>query len=133
MIYNNEEYINIAELNKDNEIKFTKDFLDATVQLGGNRRKFASQLISHWTGELSTLLDYFGPDDEENDLYTGLDTDQFDVQESLPELWEYHELAGDGLEAEWYRDVLRAKLVSVRLPKRLIDNYVKITLKNMEK
>lgn len=133
MIYNNEEYINIAELNKDNEIKFTQAFLEATTQLGGNRRRFASKLISHWSNDLSTLLDYFGPDDQEADLYTGLDTDQFDVREDIPELWEYHELAGDGLDAEWYRDVLRAKLVSIRLPTRLIESYVKIALKNMEK
>ena len=133
MIYHNEEYMQIAELTQDNEIKFTQAFLDSTVKLGGNRRKFASNLISHWGNELSTLLDYFGPDDQEADLYTGLDTDQFDVREDLPELWEYHELAADGLDAEWYRDILRAKIVSIKIPKRLIENYVKVALKNMEK
>ncbi len=28
-----------------------------------------------------------------------------------------------GLDVEWYRDVLRAKLVSIRLPKRLLLAY----------
>src|SRR5574337_596869 len=107
MIYKNDEYINVAELDESNDIRFTKAFLELTTPLGGNRRKFASQLISHWTGEhLNKLLDYFGPDDQE-DLYTGLDTDPIDIDENLMDMWDYQDLAGEGLEAEWYRDVLR--------------------------
>jgi hypothetical protein len=132
MIYHNEEYVNIAELDEHNDIRFTKTFLELTAQLGGNRRRLASQLISHWTGDhLHTLLDYFGPDDQE-DLYSGLDTDPLDIQENTMDMWDYQDLAGEGLEAEWYRDVLRAKLVSIKLPKRLIEQYVKTTLNKME-
>ena len=31
-----------------------------------------------------------------------------------------------GLEGEWYRDVLRSKLITIKLPKRLIMDYVKV-------
>ena len=133
MISYNEEWLNICELTKDGEIKFTKDFLDATKELAGGARKFASHLITHWTDEFSGLLDYFGPDDAETDYYSGIDGESMDVREDIPEMWEYREIPFEGLSSEWYRDVMRAKLVSLKLPKRLIQSYVKTALKNMEK
>ena len=35
---------------------------------------------------------------------------------------------GLGLDAAWYRDILRAKLVSIRLPKRLLVEYLEHSL-----
>jgi hypothetical protein len=37
-----------------------------------------------------------------------------------------------GLDVEWYRDVLRAKLVSLRLPKRLLVAYKEKALAQIE-
>ncbi len=56
-----------------------------------------------------------------------------DVREDIPEMWEYYEIPFEGLSSEWYRDVMRAKLVSLKLPKKLIESYVKVALKNMER
>jgi hypothetical protein len=55
-----------------------------------------------------------------------------DVVEYWAETWskasKYHEPAHEagtdlGLDVAWYRDVLRAKLVSLRIPKRLLLAY----------
>lgn len=128
-----EEWVNVCELTDTGEIKFTKDFLDTTKELAGGARKFASHLISHWSKEFETLLDYFGPDEAETDWYSGIDGDPMDVREDVPDMWNYYEIPFEGLDTEWYRDVMRAKLVSLKLPKRLIENYVKVALKNMER
>ena len=128
-----EEWVNICELAENGEIKFTKEFLEATKELAGGARKFASHLITHWSSEFSGLLDYFGPDEAEEDWYSGIDGDPMDVREDIPDMWNYYEIPFEGLDSEWYRDVMRAKLVSLRLPKRLIESYVKVALKNMER
>lgn len=131
MIYKDSNWINICKFNNTNEIIFTDDFLKATRSLGGKRRAFACQLITHWEGDdLKKLLDYFGPEEEENDLYSGVDGEPMDIDECLMDIWEYKEICGLEMEAEWYRDILRAKLLSIKIPKKLIDAYIKqMTLK----
>ena len=125
MISPDEVFIQLCEFDDSGEIKFTSEYLNATKDFP-HARKFASYLITHWEGGgMSTMLDYFGPDDGENDKYTGLDTDPFDVRLDVCELWDYKDLAFPGLNAEWYADIVRAKLVSIRLPERLIKEYVK--------
>lgn len=124
MIYKDEKYIQLCEFDEQGEIKFTQEILELTKSFMG-LRKFVSQLISHWGEEFTTMLDYFGPDDSEADKYTGLDTDVFDIQVDIPELWEYKELAGPNLDSEFYRDIMRSKLVSIKLPERLIKQYIK--------
>ncbi len=61
----------------------------------------------------------------------GLDEPQ-DVVEYWAEAWSEHDSshepphkAGTGLslDVDWYRDILRAKLVSLRIPKRLLVAY----------
>lgn len=129
MIYPNEEMVSICELDADNEIRFTKEYLTLTSELGWGARKFASHLISHWTLDFQSLLDYFGPMEDEQDKYNGIDGEPMDVREDITDLWEYYGQPYDGLEGEWYRDVLRAKLLTIRLPKRLIVDYVKVAQK----
>ena len=133
MISQNEEWVSLCEFTETNDIRFTKEFLEATRELAGGARKFASHLITHWGKEFEGLLDYFGPEDVEQDWYSGIDGDPMDVREDVPEMWEYHEIPFEGLSSEWYRDIMRAKLVSLKIPKKLIESYVKVALKNMER
>jgi len=129
MIAKDEECVNICELDNDGEICFTQEYLELAGELGWGARKFAAHLISHWTNDFQSLLDYFGPDEDEDDKYTGIDGDPMDVKEDVTDLWEYYGHPYDGLEGEWYRDILRSKLISIRLPKRLIRDYVNIAKK----
>ena len=128
MIFPDEKYIQLCEFDDVGEIRFTKELLDFTKDFPGLRR-FIAQLVSHWGPEYATMLDYFGPDDLESDKYTGLDTDPFDVVEDRPELWSYKDLATFQIDAEFYRDIMRAKLVSIKLPERLIKEYIKVANK----
>lgn len=132
MIASDEEWVSICELDENNEICFTKKYLELTSDLGGEARKFASYLITHWNLEFQTLLDYFGPPDASEDLYSGIDGEPMDVREDVTDLWEYYGIPFDGLEGEWYRDVLRSKLITLKLPARLIKEYVKIAKKEMK-
>lgn len=109
---------------KDNEICFTTSYLELTKCLGWGARKFTAQLITHWEPKFQHMLDYFGPDDIDEDWYTGVDGEGMDVAELLPDLWETQDMPFPGLDSEWHRDILRAKLVSLKLPKKLIETYV---------
>jgi hypothetical protein len=129
MISIDENWIQICEFNKEGEIKFTKEYLDLTSEIGYGARRFAAHLITHWNEEFQTILDYFGSDDSENDKFSGIDGEPMDVREDITDLWEYYGKPYEGLEAEWYRDILRSKLVTIKLPERLIKNYVKIVNK----
>lgn len=125
MIYKDDKFISIAEFDDDGNIRFTQEFLDITKSFPGTR-KFAAQLITHWGPEFFTMLDYFGPDNEEQDKFSGIDGEPMDCREDIPDLWEYKELAFDGLDAEWYRDIMRSKLVSLKIPEKLIKEYIKM-------
>lgn len=116
----------------NNEICFTREYLNLTKCLGWGARKFAAHLITHWEPKYQNILDYFGPDDAEEDWYTGIDGEAMDVREDIPGLWEVHEIPFRGLEEEWYRDTMRAKLVSLKLPKKLIEKYVEIAKENQD-
>lgn len=130
-IHSEDTWIQVAEYNEDREIVFTKEYLDATRKMGGMARKFAAMLISHWDLKLSKMLDYFGPEDFEDDLYSGIDGDPMDVVEDIPEIWEYHDMPFPGLDSEWYRDIMRAKLVSLRVPLQLINKFAEAANKNI--
>ena len=125
MISKDDEWISLCELLENGEIRFTKEYLEATKELSGSARKFAAQIATHWSKEFENLLDYFGPDDAEEDWYSGVDGEPMDIREDTPEMWEYYEIPFEGLSSEWYRDVLRAKLVSIKIPKKLISQYIK--------
>ena len=130
MISKDERYIQLAEFDDTGELRFTAEYLKATKDFP-HARKFASYLITHWEGDgMSTMLDYFGPDDGEQDKYSGIDGEGMDVRPDICELWDYKDLAVPGLDAEWYADVLRSKLASIRLPERLIKEYVKAANKH---
>jgi len=129
MIFSDEKWVKLCELDEDQEIIFTKEYLELTNELGWGARKFAAHLITHWTNEFQTMLDFLGPDDEEEDKYSGINGEPMDVREDITDLWEYYSIPYDGLEAEWYRDILRAKLLTIQLPERLIKEYVRAAKK----
>ena len=129
MIYKDDEWISICEFDAENEICFTKEYLELTKCLGWGARKFAAHLITHWDLEFQTMLDYFGSPDEETDKYSCVDGEPMNVKEDVTDLWEYYGKPYEGLEGEWYRDILRSKLITIRLPKRLIKTYVDVAKK----
>lgn len=129
MIYKDEAWVQLCEFDDQGEIRFTKEVLELTKDFPGLRR-FTAQLISHWGAEFETMLDYFGPDDADADKYSGIDGEPMSVREDICELWSYKDLTLPGLNAEWYQDVMCAKLVSIKLPERLIREYIKVANKH---
>lgn len=124
MIHPEEEWVQVCNLTEDLDMCLTQEFVDLTSDLGSHRREFVAHLITHWAPEFSRMLDYFGPDDAEEDVYSGIDGQPMDVREDVPYTWELKEMPIPGLTCEWYRDIMRSKLVSIRLPVKLIKQYV---------
>lgn len=131
MIYSDDEWVQLCKLDDDSEICFTEEYLELMEEIPGDARPFASQLISHWGIEHKTLLDYFGDPDLPDDQYSGLDGEPMDVHADKMDLLEYYAPVCDGLDAEWYGDMYRAKLLSIKLPKRLIKEYIKYRMKEI--
>lgn len=132
MIFPDEEkWVSICKTDSDNEICFTEEYLALTGELGWEARRFAAHLITHWAPEFQSMLDYFGSDEEDKDKYSGIDGEPMDVREDVTDLWEYYGIPHDGLDGEWYRDVLRAKLLTIKLPERIIKEYVKTVKKEI--
>ena len=124
MIFHDEVYVNICTINNANDIQFSDKFMEITSAVSNKRRELASKLITHWDSETASLLDYFG-DNDGKDLYTGIDGEPMDIREDVMDLWEYKEAVGFDIPAEWYRDLLRAKLVTIALPEHLLVEYVR--------
>lgn len=127
-----DEWVQICYV-KDNEICFTQEYLNLTRKLGWGARKFAAHLVCHWDRKFESALDYFGPEEAEEDWYSGIDGEPMDVGELHAEQFEYQGIPVPDLDNEWYRDIMRAKLVSLKLPKRLIEEYVNKAVKAQEK
>lgn len=126
MITSQDETIQIATLTTTGDLVFTPEYLEVMKEVSHLTRRFASQLATFWGREYQTLLDYFGPDDLEKDLYSGIDGEEMNVREDITDLWDYKELVGfDGLDGEWYRDMIRVKLASLKVPTKLIKQYIK--------
>lgn len=135
MIFKDDDWVSLCEI-KDSELCFTERYLNIMKPLCGGARRFASLLITGWGEgqEHEGLLDYFGSSDLEKDIYTGIDGDPMDVREDIPELWEIENKAKvSGLNTEWYRDILRSKLVTIKIPKRTLEEYVSRSLQQNNK
>ena len=129
---NTKDWVQICHV-VENEICFTNEYLSITKCLGWGARKFAAHLITHWEPKFQNALDYFGPEEADEDWYSGIDGESMDVGELIPDLWEVHGLPIEGLDGEWHRDIMRAKLVSLKLPKKLIEQYVEIAIKQSKR
>lgn len=145
-ISRNDTWIRIAALNERDEILFAPEFLELMGELGWEAKAFVGHLLGLWYDPFEHLLDYWGDakatKDQPGARTGGLEGPQ-DVVEYWASVWARkgkgesptHEAGtGLGLSPEWYRDVLRSKLVSIRLPNRLMVEYrqaLKKTLSEM--
>ena len=145
-IAKNETWIQIADLNAQQEIRFTPEFQEIMVDLGWEAKAFVGHLLGLWYDPFEHMLDYNSGDAKHSKDQAGsfscndLDEPQ-DVVEYWAERWAKNSKehaptedsgTGLGLDVTWYRDVLRSKLVSIRLPKRLVVAYRDEALKRME-
>jgi hypothetical protein len=145
-IQHDEEWIAIAQLDEQNSIYFTPAFQELMGDLGWEAKALVGHLLGLWYDPFEHMLDYTSGEavhtqDQPGEFdRNGLDEPQ-DVVEYWAEAWSQHNnahdpahKAGTGLELgiEWYRDVLRAKLVSLRLPKRLLTTYKKRLLETIQ-
>jgi hypothetical protein len=136
-VHRNEEWVQIAQLDAEDQIRFTDEFRSLMGEVGWEAKAFVGHLLGLWYDPFEHLLDHatgeapLTKDQPGTFDKNGLDAPQ-DVVESWPKIWsqngKYHSLtheAGTGLEldVEWYRDIPRAKLVSIRLPRRLLVAY----------
>lgn len=141
-----EAWIQIADLDADDHIFFTPEFQALMGELGWEAKAFVGHLLGLWYDPFEHMLDYgsgeavFSQDQPGRFDRNGLDEPQ-EVVEYWAERWsrhdKYHEPAheagtGLGLDIDWYRDVLRAKLVSIRLPKRLLVAYKEKVLAQLD-
>jgi hypothetical protein len=132
-----EAWVQIAELDVHDQIRFTREFQELMGELGWEAKAFVGHLLGLWYDPFEHLLDYSSgeatttPDQPGEFDRNGLDEPQ-DVVEYWAMSWsknrnahEPSHQAGIGLDldAGWYRDILRAKLVSLRLPERLLIAY----------
>jgi hypothetical protein len=133
-----EEWVQIAFLDRQDQIRFTRQFLSIMGELGWEAKAFVGHLLGLWYDPFEHMLDYnsgdakFTRDQPGNFNVLNPLTEPQDVVEYWAETWSknsvFHEPEHEagielGLEIGWYRDVLRAKLVSLRLPKRLLVAY----------
>jgi hypothetical protein len=145
MIYHDEPWVQIAYLNEHNQIYFTEEFREIMGELGWEAKAFTGHLLGLWYDPFEHMLDYssgearFTADQPGQFERGGLEEPQ-EVVEYWAIMWSHHDNlhqptheagASLDLDVEWYRDVLRAKLVSLRLPRRLLVAYKEGTLRRI--
>jgi hypothetical protein len=145
-ITRNEEWVQIAVLNEQDQIVFTPEYVEIMGELGWEAKAFAGHLLGLWYDPFEHMLDYGSGEAKFSADQPGeFDRNWLDMAQDVVEYWAVHwskndnsheptHLSGTGLElgVEWYRDVLRAKLVSLRLPKRLLLAYKEKALEEIK-
>ena len=146
-IRHDEEWVQIARLDEQDHIYFTDEYCELMRELDWEAKAFVGHLLGLWYDPFEHMLDYTSGDEHvTQDQPPGeFSNNWFDQPQDVVEYWstqwsqngEAHQPShqaglGLGLDAEWYRDVLRAKLVSLRLPKRLLVTYKERSLAKME-
>jgi len=136
-IRRNEEWVQIAELDEDDQVRFTIAFRELMKDLDWEAKAFVGHLLGLWYDPFEHILDYTSGEARHSEDQPGqFDRNGLDEPQEVVEYWAEqwskndpshqppHE-AGTGLEldTDWYRDILRAKLVSIRIPKRLLLAY----------
>ena len=139
VIRRKEEWIQLAELDREDHIYFTSEFKRIMSSLGWEAKAFVGHLLGLWYDPFEHMLDHNSGDSELTKDQPGrFNCNCLDEPQDVVEVWAKHwaensnchepaQEAGSGLNlpVEWYRDMLRAKLVSIRLPKRLLTAYRK--------
>ncbi|MEO8397545.1 MAG: hypothetical protein ABI700_31395 [Chloroflexota bacterium] len=138
-IKHDDKWIQIAQLDKQNRIFFTPEFQEIMGDLGWEAKAFVGHLLGLWLDPFEHMLDYGSGEaqftqDQQGKFERNSLSEPQDVVEYWAVEWSKNEkfyqpshLAGTGLQldVEWYRDILRAKLVSIQIPKRLLWEYKK--------
>ena len=136
-ISRHEDWVQIAELDDQDQIRFTPEFRALMGDLGWEAKALVGHLVGLWYDPFEHLLDYTsGEASCSQDQPGQFDRNGLDEPQDVVEYWAVdwnkrdncHEPphragSGLGLSVNWYRDVLRAKLVSLRLPRRLLLEY----------
>ena len=136
-IHHDEEWIRIATLDTNDQIWFTDEFRALMGELGWEAKAFVGHLLGLWYDPFEHVLDYSsGESVYSHDQPGEYDRNGLDEPQEVVEYWarewsrngNHHSPShtagtGLGLGVEWYRDVLRAKLVSLKLPRRLLVAY----------
>jgi hypothetical protein len=132
-----EDWIQIAALDDQGQIRFMQEYQDLMGDLGREAKAFVGHLLALWYDPFQHMLDHgSGEATCTQDQPGQFDRNPLDEPQDVVESWSvewsrngtHHQPAqqagaGLGLSAEWYRDVLRTKLVSLRLPRRLLLEY----------
>ena len=132
-----DEWVQVAELDDRDQIRFTAEFRRIMGELGWEGKAFVGHLLGLWYDPFEHMLDFTSGEATLSADQPGVyDRNDFDGPQDVVEYWAEiwsrnskdgkptHEAGtGLGLPVEWYRDMLRAKLVSLRIPKRLLSSY----------
>ena len=132
-----EEWVRVAELDEADQIRFTAEFRSIMGNLGWEAKAFVGHLLGLWHDPFEHMLDYTSGEAAHSQDQPGtFDRNDLDGPQDVVEYWAkvwtendkfYHPSheagSGLGLDIGWYRDILRAKLVSLRIPKRLLMTY----------
>lgn len=132
-----EEWVQVAELDEKDWIRFTAEFRRIMGELGWEGKAFIGHLLGLWFDPFEHMLDYTSGEAVVSQDQPGIfDRNDLDGPQDVVEYWakswsendKFHHPSheagtGLGLNPGWYRDILRAKLVSLRIPKRLFLAY----------
>jgi len=132
-----EEWVQVAELDETDQIWFTAQFRAIMGKLGWQAKAFVGHLLGLWYDPFEHMLDYTSGEAIFSEDQPGVfDRNDLDGPQDVVEFWAKiwsendkfykppHEAGtGLGLDVSWYRDILRAKLVSLRIPKRVLVAY----------
>ena len=146
-ISNKEEWVQVAELDEHDQIWFTREFRDMMGNLGWEAKAFVGHLLGLWYDPFEHMLDYTSGEAVCTQDQPGtFDRNDLGGPQEVVEYWakvwsdngKFHDPpheAGTGLrlDVNWYRDILRAKFVSLRIPKRLVVTYREKALEQIEK
>jgi hypothetical protein len=136
-ITQNDDWVQIATLDEADQIRFTPEFQGLMDELGWEAKAFVGHLLGLWYDPFEHMLDYSSGEAQFSADQPGhFDRNALDEPQEVVEYWaktwsesdKAHDpphQAGTGLPlgVEWYRDVLRAKLVTIKLPRRLLLEY----------
>jgi hypothetical protein len=146
MIRHDEQWVQIAFLDDQDQIRFTGEFQEIMGDLGWEAKAFVGHLLGLWHDPFEHMLDYtsgearFTADQPGHYDRNRLNEPQ-EAVEYWAVMWDQNDPAHDpahksgtglNLGIEWHRDILRTKLVSLRLPKRLLDAYKEHTLASIK-
>jgi hypothetical protein len=109
------DHIQIATANNRKKTVFTYEYGYYQQKYGWEAKAFIAHCLSRWNDEFEHLMDDWEPDHEDYELEI--------VDYWGPRLAEEHKEVFPQCDADFYRNVWRAKLRSLILPQNLINDY----------